>query len=105
MNISYQWLKRFLAVDLDPKRVDELLTDTGLEVEGVHEVESIKGGLRGVIVGEVLTCEQHPNADRLRVTTVNIGEEEPVQIVWGTKRCRWTKGSSSHSGNTLVSRW
>ena len=83
MNISYQWLKRFLAVDLDPKRVDELLTDTGLEVEGVHEVESIKGGLRGVIVGEVLTCEQHPNADRLRVTTVNIGEEEPVQIVCG----------------------
>ena len=83
MNISYQWLKRFLAVDLDPKRVDELLTDTGLEVEGVHEVESIKGGLRGVVVGEVLTCEQHPNADRLRVTTVNIGEEEPVQIVCG----------------------
>ena len=83
MKISYQWLKRFLAVDLDPKRVDELLTDTGLEVEGVHEVESIKGGLRGVVVGEVLTCEQHPNADRLCLTTVNIGESEPVQIVCG----------------------
>ena len=83
MNISYQWLKRFLSVDLDPKRVDELLTDTGLEVEGVQEVESVKGGLRGVVVGEVLTCEQHPNADRLRVTTVNIGADEAVQIVCG----------------------
>src|SRR5210317_2498273 len=83
MNISYQWLKRFLAVTLDPKRVDELLTDTGLEVEGVNEVESIKGGLRGVVVGHVLTCVQHPNADRLRITTVDIGEQEPVQIVCG----------------------
>ncbi|HCP41624.1 MAG TPA: phenylalanine--tRNA ligase subunit beta [Cryomorphaceae bacterium] len=83
MNISYQWLKRFLAVDLDANRVDELLTNTGLEVEGIHEVESIKGGLRGVVVGEVLTCEKHPNADRLRVTTVNIGEDEPVQIICG----------------------
>ena len=83
MNISYNWLKRYLPVTLDPKRVDELLTDTGLEVEGVAEVESIKGGLRGVVVGHVLTCEQHPNADRLRVTTVDIGAAEPVQIVCG----------------------
>ena len=83
MNISYSWLKRYLPVTLDPKRVDELLTDTGLEVEGVTEVESIKGGLRGVVVGHVLTCVQHPNADRLRVTTVDIGDDEPVQIVCG----------------------
>ena len=83
MNISYTWLKRYLPVTLDPKRVDELLTDTGLEVEGVNEVESIKGGLRGVVVGHVLTCVQHPNADRLRITTVDIGEQEPVQIVCG----------------------
>lgn len=83
MNISYTWLKRYLPVSLDPKRVDELLTDTGLEVEGVNEVESIKGGLRGVVVGHVLTCEQHPNADRLSITTVDIGGDEPVQIVCG----------------------
>ncbi len=83
MNISYSWLKRYLPVTIDPKRVDELLTDTGLEVEGVTEVESIKGGLRGVVVGHVLTCVQHPNADRLRVTTVDIGADEPVQIVCG----------------------
>ena len=83
MNISYSWLKRFLPVQLDPKRVDELLTDTGLEVEGVTEIESIRGGLRGVVVGEVLTCVQHPNADRLKITTVEIGANEPIQIVCG----------------------
>ena len=83
MNISYSWLKRFLPVQLDPKRVDELLTDTGLEVEGVTEVETIRGGLRGVVVGQVLTCVQHPNADRLKVTTIEIGSDEPIQIVCG----------------------
>ena len=83
MNVSYTWLKRYLPVDLDPARVDEILTDTGLEVEGVQEVESIKGGLKGVVVGHVLTCVQHPNADRLKVTTVDIGSGEPVQIVCG----------------------
>tara|TARA_B100000497_G_scaffold119201_1_gene146319 strand:+ start:595 stop:3006 length:2412 start_codon:yes stop_codon:yes gene_type:complete len=83
MNISYRWLKRFLAVDLNPKYVDELLTDTGLEVEGLTEIESIKGGLRGVVVGEVLSCVQHPNADRLKITKVDIGGEQPLQIVCG----------------------
>ena len=83
MNISYRWLKRFLAVDLNPKYVNELLTDTGLEVERLNEVESIKGGLKGVVVGQVVTCIQHPNADRLKITTVNVGGDEPLQIVCG----------------------
>ncbi|MDA9199422.1 phenylalanine--tRNA ligase subunit beta, partial [Schleiferiaceae bacterium] len=83
MKISYRWLKRYLPIDLNPELVSELLTDTGLEVEGLEEVETIPGGLRGVVVGEVLTCEQHPNADRLRITTVNIGMEDAVQIVCG----------------------
>ena len=83
MKISYRWLKRYLHLDLSPERVAEILTDTGLEVEGVEEVESVKGGLRGVVVGKVLTCEQHPNADRLRITTVDVGEGEPLQIVCG----------------------
>ena len=83
MKISYRWLKRYLPIDLNPELVSELLTDTGLEVEGLEEVETIPGGLRGVVVGEVLTCVQHPNADRLRITTVDIGAEEAVQIVCG----------------------
>lgn len=83
MKISYRWLKRYLPIDLNPELVSELLTDTGLEVEGLEEVETIPGGLRGVVVGEVLTCEQHPNADRLRITTVNVGTEEALQIVCG----------------------
>ena len=83
MKISYRWLKRYLPIDLNPELVSELLTDTGLEVEGLEEVETIPGGLRGVVIGEVLTCVQHPNADRLRITTVDIGAEEAVQIVCG----------------------
>lgn len=83
MKISYNWLKQFLKVDWEAERTGELLTDLGLEVEGIETVESIKGSLAGVVVGKVLTCEQHPDADRLRVTTVNIGAENPVQIVCG----------------------
>ncbi len=83
MKISYSWLQQFLQVDLDPVKTGELLTDLGLEVEGIETKESIKGSLAGVVVGEVLTCVQHPNADRLRVTTVDLGQEEPVQIVCG----------------------
>ena len=83
MKISYNWLKQFLKVDWDAEKTGELLTDLGLEVEGIETVESIKGSLKGIVVGEVLTCEQHPNADRLRVTTVNIGGDAPVQIVCG----------------------
>lgn len=83
MNISYNWLKQFLNIEWEANQTAELLTDLGLEVEGVTPFESIKGGLKGVVVGHVLTCVQHPNADRLKLTTVNIGAEEPVQIVCG----------------------
>jgi len=83
MKISYNWLKQFLQIDWDAVKAGELLTDLGLEVEGIETKESIKGSLQGIVVGEVLTCIQHPNADRLKVTTVNLGSGEPVQIVCG----------------------
>ena len=83
MKISYNWLKQFLQIDWEAEKTGELLTDLGLEVEGIEKVESIKGSLQGVVVGEVLTCDKHPNADKLSVTTVNLGGEEPVQIVCG----------------------
>ena len=83
MKISYNWLKQFIKVDWSAEKTGELLTDLGLEVEGIEIVESIKGSLKGIVVGEVLTCIQHPNADRLKVTTVNIGGDSPLQIVCG----------------------
>ncbi len=83
MNISYNWLKQFLNIDWDSKQTAELLTDLGLEVEGITPYETVKGGLKGIVVGQVLTCEQHPNADRLKLTTVDIGQEQPLQIVCG----------------------
>ncbi|MCL4149155.1 UNVERIFIED_CONTAM: hypothetical protein GTU68_045479 [Idotea baltica] len=83
MKISYNWLQQFLQIDWEPVKTGELLTDLGLEVEGIEKKESIKGSLEGVVVGKVLTCIQHPNADRLKVTTVDLGENKPVQIVCG----------------------
>jgi phenylalanyl-tRNA synthetase beta chain len=83
MKISYNWLKQFLQTDWEVNKTSELLTDLGLEVEGVETIESIKGSLEGVVVGEVLTCIQHPNADRLKLTTVDLGSGDPVQIVCG----------------------
>lgn len=83
MKISYNWLKQFINIDWSADATAELLTDLGLEVEGIEIFESLKGGLEGVFVGEVLTCEQHPNADRLKITTVNVGEEAPLPIVCG----------------------
>ncbi|MEP2935121.1 MAG: phenylalanine--tRNA ligase subunit beta [Gilvibacter sp.] len=83
MKISYNWLKQFINIDWEPAQTGELLTDLGLEIEGISRFESIPGGLEGVVIGKVLTCEQHPNADRLKLTTVDIGQEEPVQIVCG----------------------
>ena len=83
MKISYNWLKQFLQIDWNQDKTSELLTELGLEVEGVETIESVKGGLKGVVIGEVLTCDQHPNADRLKLTTVDIGGEEPLQIVCG----------------------
>lgn len=83
MKISYNWLKQFININWPAEQTGELLTDLGLEIEGIDTFESVKGGLKGVVVGEVLTCIQHPNADRLKLTTVNIGEKQPLQIVCG----------------------
>lgn len=83
MKISYNWLKQFLKTDWTPEQTSELLTDLGLEVEGLETYQSVKGGLEGIIVGEVLTCVKHPNADKLKLTTVNVGGEVPLQIVCG----------------------
>lgn len=83
MRISYNWLKQFIKLDWKSDETAALLTDLGLEVEGVDKFESLKGGLEGVVVGHVLTCIQHPNADRLRITTVDLGDGAPVQIVCG----------------------
>jgi len=83
MNISYNWLKQFLHLDWQSDKTAELLTDLGLEVEAVTPFESIVGSLAGVVVGEVISCVKHPNADKLKLTSVNIGEQEPLQIVCG----------------------
>lgn len=83
MNISYNWLKEYLDFDLQPEEVSAALTSIGLETGGVDEVQTIKGGLEGLVIGEVLTCEEHPNSDHLHITTVNVGGEEPLQIVCG----------------------
>jgi len=82
LKISHNWLQQFIKVDLPKEEISVMLTDLGLEVEGMHDFESIKGGLKGVVVGEVLNCEQHPNADRLKKTEVNLGNEI-VPIVCG----------------------
>jgi len=83
MKISYNWLKQFIKLPEEAEKTGELLTDLGLEVEGISSFQSIKGGLEGVVVGHVLSCEAHPNADRLQLTKVNIGNGEEVQIVCG----------------------
>ena len=83
MNISYKWLKEYVDFTLTPQEVCDALTSTGLEVDALEEVQSIKGGLKGLYVGKVLTCEMHPDSDHLHVTTVDLGREEPSQIVCG----------------------
>ncbi|WP_074409957.1 MULTISPECIES: phenylalanine--tRNA ligase subunit beta [Aquimarina] len=83
MKISYNWLKQFINIDWDAEKTGELLTDLGLEVEGIESYQSVKGGLEGVVIGQVLNCEKHPNADKLKVTKVDLGNGEPVQIVCG----------------------
>lgn len=83
MNISYNWLKEYVDFDLTPDEVAAALTSIGLETGSVDEVQTIKGGLEGLVIGEVLTCEAHPNSDHMHVTTVNLGQGEPVQIVCG----------------------
>lgn len=83
MTISYNWLKEYLECDLTPEQMSVILTDIGLEVDALEKVEGIRGGLEGVVVGEVLTCGKHPDADRLSVTTVDLGSGDPLQIVCG----------------------
>ena len=79
MNISYKWLKEYVDFDLTPQQVCDALTSTGLEVDALEEVQSIKGGLKGLYVGKVLTCEMHPNSDHLHVTTVC---HQEVEAAW-----------------------
>ena len=88
MNISYNWLKRYLKTDLSAEEMATILTDIGLEVESFEKIESIRGGLAGVVVGEVLTCTDHPDSDHLHLTPVDVGGEAPLQIVCGAPNCR-----------------
>ncbi|MBR4064864.1 MAG: phenylalanine--tRNA ligase subunit beta [Tidjanibacter sp.] len=88
MNISFKWLKEYLHSDLTAEEATTILTDIGLEIEGFEKVESIKGGLAGVVVGEVVTCTNHPDSDHLHLTTVDVGTGEPLQIVCGASNCR-----------------
>ena len=83
MNISYKWLREYVDFDLTAEEVAAALTSIGLEVGSVEEVQSIRGGLQGIVIGEVLTCEPHPNSDHMHVCSVNLGQGEPEQIVCG----------------------
>ena len=94
MKISYNWIKKYIDIDLPEKELADLLTDIGLEVEGVEHFESIKGALEGFVVGHVKEVRKHPDADKLQVTKVDVGQEELLQIVCGAPKCsRRTKGS------------
>lgn len=102
MKISYNWLKQFIKTNKTSEEISVLLTNLGLEVEGVEKFESLKGGLQGVVVGHVLTCEKHPNADKLNITTVDVGEEKPLQIVCGASNvAKGQKVAVATIGTTL----
>lgn len=88
MNISYNWLKNYIDTDLSAEEISVILTDIGLEVESFEKVETIRGGLSGVVIGQVLTCVDHPDSDHLHITTVDVGSGEPLQIVCGAANCR-----------------
>src|SRR5436309_2846662 len=83
MTISYNWLSEYLPVKLEPERLSRILTSIGLEVEKMENYEEVKGGLKGLVIGEVLEVQPHPNADKLRLTKVHVGEAQPLQIVCG----------------------
>src|SRR5260221_12794593 len=83
MKISYDWLKQYIDLPETPEEIGKVLTSTGLEVESIDPFETVKGGLKGLVIGEVLTCIKHPNADKLSITTVDVGATKPSQIVCG----------------------
>jgi phenylalanyl-tRNA synthetase beta chain len=85
MTISYNWLCKYLPKAIEPEKLSVILTSIGLEVEKLSKYETVKGGLAGIVIGEVLTCEPHPNADKLKITTVSIGTDQPLQIVCGAQ--------------------
>ncbi|MFB0924589.1 MAG: hypothetical protein QMB65_04805 [Vicingaceae bacterium] len=83
MKISYNWLKNYIDVEVNPENISEILMNSGLEIDGMQKIQTIKGGLEGLVIGEVLTKEKHPDADKLKCTTVNVGGEEALNIVCG----------------------
>ena len=83
MNISLNWLRQYIDIDLDAEKIAEALTSIGLETGGIEEVESIRGGLKGIVIGKVLTCVEHPDSDHLHITTVDLGDGQPTHIVCG----------------------
>lgn len=104
MKISYNWLKEFINIDWDADKTSELLTNLGLEVEGMDVYESVKGGLKGVVVGQVIECIKHPNADRLKLTTVDVGQQKPLKIVCGAPNVKMgQKVAVATIGTTLFS--
>lgn len=88
MNISFNWLKQYVDTERSAEEIARILTDIGLEVEGLEKIETVRGGLKGVVVGEVVTCTKHPDSDHLNITTVDVGAEAPLQIVCGASNCR-----------------
>ena len=95
MNISYNWLKNYIATDLPAEKIAEILTDIGLEVESFEKVETVRGGLSGVVVAQVLTCVDHPDSDHLHITTVDVGSGEPLQIICGASTMPTRSGCSN----------
>ena len=88
MEISFNWLKKYIDLDISAEETATILTDIGLEVEDFRKVETIRGGLAGVVVGEIVECEDHPDSDHLHVTSVDVGGEAPLRIVCGAPNCR-----------------
>src|SRR5215471_10458203 len=113
MTISYNWLSEYLPKKIEPEKLSKILTSVGLEVESLDRYESIKGGLEGLVIGKVIKCEHHPNADKLKVTRVDIGNEKLLQIVCGAPNVETgqkvivaTQGTTIHpvNGETIAMR-
>ncbi len=83
MKISYNWLKQYINLDIEPEKLSKILTDIGLEVEGIEIFQSVRGGLEGIVIGEVISCKEHPNADKLSITTVDVAGDKLLPIVCG----------------------